>query len=66
MLEVCFLRQVPLNKEDRPFDVDQEVQAFRVQNLVRIRRLDRDDAPHPLAGGFTVESHDDWLRYEEF
>ena len=49
-LEVCFLHQ---EKWDRG-------QTFDVQHPIWIRRLERDHAPSPVDGGFTIESQGKW------
>ncbi|KAL8868427.1 MAG: hypothetical protein Q9174_005000 [Haloplaca sp. 1 TL-2023] len=64
-LEVCFQHLLLLKPKNWIPKVGEDLRVLPVQNLIRIRRLDRDDAPHPLDGGFTVDSHEDWVRYEE-
>lgn len=50
-LEVCFKHQ----------EVEDRCQRFDVEQSVKVRRLERDDAPSPLEGGFEVESDGKWI-----
>ncbi|KAL9029614.1 MAG: hypothetical protein Q9180_007008 [Flavoplaca navasiana] len=50
-LEVCFLRH---QCEDRG-------QRFEYQNSIQVRRLERDDAPSPLNGGYVVVGDGKWV-----
>ncbi|KAL8856365.1 MAG: hypothetical protein Q9178_007056 [Gyalolechia marmorata] len=47
-LEVCFTQQVVGNRSG----------AMEPESLVKIQRLERDDAPSPLHGGFTMTAYD--------
>lgn len=51
-LEVCFLRH---RREDRG-------QRFEMKSSIKIKRLERDDAPSPLDGGFVVDADGEWLH----
>ena len=50
-LEVCFTR---IETYDRG-------QNTEIEFPIKIRKLERDDAPSPLNGGFTIESKGRWL-----
>ncbi|KAL8766627.1 MAG: hypothetical protein Q9209_006644 [Squamulea sp. 1 TL-2023] len=50
-LEVCFLRHL---HEDRG-------QQYANQNSFRIQRLERDDSPSPLDGGYTMDAPGLWV-----
>ncbi|KAL8646784.1 MAG: hypothetical protein Q9226_006712 [Calogaya cf. arnoldii] len=53
-LEVCFLRH---RYEDRR-------QWFEMTNSVKIKRLERDDAPSPLEQGYMVETDGKWVEHD--
>ncbi|KAL8849421.1 MAG: hypothetical protein Q9221_005593 [Calogaya cf. arnoldii] len=53
-LEVCFLRH---RYEDRG-------QRFDMTNSIKIKRMERDDAPSPLDGGYVVETDGKWVEYD--
>lgn len=50
-LELCFKHK---RVEDRG-------QCYPVESPVTIRRSERDDAPSPVHGGFTIEAHGRWV-----
>ncbi|KAL8696302.1 MAG: hypothetical protein Q9224_002865 [Gallowayella concinna] len=53
-LEICFLRQ---RLEDRG-------QKFDNENSIKITRLERDDAPGPLDGGYIIEGSGNWVDHD--
>lgn len=50
-LEICFKHKL----------VEDRGQNWEVEWPIKIQRLERDDAPSPLDGGFTIKSDKKWL-----
>lgn len=50
VLELCFVT----------LDIGDRGESEIVQHSIRVRRMERDDAPEPKNGGFEVESDGGW------
>ncbi|KAL8889627.1 MAG: hypothetical protein Q9215_003135 [Flavoplaca cf. flavocitrina] len=53
-LEICFLR----------FQCEDRGQTFENQNSIQVTRLERDDAPSPLDGGYVVVGDGKWVEHD--